>query len=337
MRPEKAARKARRTRTTSAMENGSAATTPEKVHQICDMGFTPSTTKMALRQNNGDVASTLDWLIANGAANEDELAPPKSSTSKKKKTAKEDSAPLPANEAPHCDLPSDRKRDRGGYSNTSDAEIAVTTEAVSIPAVGSTTAPSKSPKVSVVIPRQNPQASPSRNAVSGSTSSPTKRNLEAPRSKAKRRKTTLDQPEPSIDELPKEKKKRGRPKKELNPTESASEGQAENQETKPNDKNFAQDEVETKTMAAVQPATIMEESSREAIPSYSGQPTTSRPTEMQPAPTVEDINNGPSKSPRNPSNSAKAIETTQPRNKTPYRVGLSKRARIAPLLRTLKK
>jgi hypothetical protein len=39
-RPERVAKKTRRTRTTGEAETTSTATTPEKVRQICDMGFT---------------------------------------------------------------------------------------------------------------------------------------------------------------------------------------------------------------------------------------------------------------------------------------------------------
>lgn len=44
-RPERVAKKTRRTRTTGDVDTTSTATTPEKVRQICDMGFTPSTTR----------------------------------------------------------------------------------------------------------------------------------------------------------------------------------------------------------------------------------------------------------------------------------------------------
>ena len=44
-RPEAVAKKSRRTRTSGEAETTSTATTPEKVKQICDMGFTPTTTK----------------------------------------------------------------------------------------------------------------------------------------------------------------------------------------------------------------------------------------------------------------------------------------------------
>lgn len=44
-RPESVAKKTRRTRTMGEVDTTSTATTPEKVRQICDMGFTPMTTK----------------------------------------------------------------------------------------------------------------------------------------------------------------------------------------------------------------------------------------------------------------------------------------------------
>ena len=44
-RPEAAVKKARRTRTSGDAGTASTATTPEKVRQICDMGFTTSATK----------------------------------------------------------------------------------------------------------------------------------------------------------------------------------------------------------------------------------------------------------------------------------------------------
>jgi hypothetical protein len=94
-RPERVAKKTRRTRTTGEVETTSSATTPEKVRQICDMGFTLLSTQrgnflktralctslmvVALRQHNGDVTHTVNWLIANGIPAEDELVPPKSS------------------------------------------------------------------------------------------------------------------------------------------------------------------------------------------------------------------------------------------------------------------
>ncbi|KAF1951414.1 hypothetical protein CC80DRAFT_496029 [Byssothecium circinans] len=356
VRPEKAARKPRRTRTTSAMETGSATTTPEKVQQICDMGFTPSTTKIALRQNNGDMTSTLDWLIGNGAADEDELAPPKSSKLKKDKANKEYGTLSHVDEVSHNELADTGKRDaRVSFNTAAGTAITPAIENVSAPAADSVNeplvpTPSKSPKVSVVIPKLRAQTSTSNpnDALQAPTTSPRKRNMtEIPRSKAKRRKTALDQPEPSVDEAsavtlvtvqpPKEKRKRGRPKKETKSAESVSEEQIDNTHAESNGKGPALQEIQANGPAAAETATVTEQTSPETIPIPSEHHTASLPPKTTAIPAVDDMNKDKSQTPQKPSNSANPTPTTQTKGKNLYRVGLSKRARIAPLLRTLKK
>jgi hypothetical protein len=77
VRPEKANKNKRRKTTTAEATRSTVAvdsiTTPHKVRLICDMGFTPKSTGRALKQNNGDVTRTVEWLVSNGMG-EDELA-----------------------------------------------------------------------------------------------------------------------------------------------------------------------------------------------------------------------------------------------------------------------
>jgi hypothetical protein len=78
--PEKTAKMAKRRKTatvaaaTRSTQPVDKTATPEKIRQICDMGFTPTSTGRALKHHNGDVTQTIDWLINNGMG-EDELAP----------------------------------------------------------------------------------------------------------------------------------------------------------------------------------------------------------------------------------------------------------------------
>jgi hypothetical protein len=71
---EKAKRVSKRRKTTAAIGDANVITTPQKVQQICEMGFTPSTTAAALKRNNSDVTQTINWLVTNNI-NHDELAP----------------------------------------------------------------------------------------------------------------------------------------------------------------------------------------------------------------------------------------------------------------------
>lgn len=349
VRPEKAARKPRRSRTTGE-GHASSASTPEKVQQICNMGFTPSTTQKALKENNGDVTSTVDWLVANDVA-EDELAPMRLSELKPKKSKSKKDATRKLT-TPTNDTSTSETQDRGGSFGTSAGDDAgpgkgdeeIPTEA---PEDKPAVVPAKSPRVTVVIPKPRYQNTPQRTDVSDTiaVSSPKHELVDGTSRKAKRRKTTLDLPEPSLEgidadpiETPKEKRRgRGRPRKEPKSTESVSEEQHDDlqanttigtssvQQELPQQPNIltANTSVDVDTARASTPT-----------PSHSLSAPTSTPPLLN---TAALASKAPSKTPEKASKAAAANTLPLNKVKTPYRVGLSKRARIAPLLRTLKK
>jgi hypothetical protein len=177
----------------------------------------------------------------------------------------------------------------------------------------------KSPKVQVVIPSKSPKPDLSL------TSS----------KKAKRRKTTSDMPEADstldLSVLPQatpEKKKRGRPKKVSKadaPPEPVQEALPEIHHSQNNQADTA---LQTTEPNVITPATSISSEIHSAEDTQN-QPLPSAITPKDPAPP------GPT---RTPEQSTKpASRSPASKGKATYRVGLSKRARIAPLLRIVKK
>lgn len=234
VRPEKAKQASKRRKTTGAVGVTKRVTTPEKVQQICDMGFTPSTTKRALGRNDYDVTRTIEWLVTNGVG-EDEIAT--------HNTAQKPTPKATRNDHQVAGMDPDTiqviMRDLNDY-RWDEPAIAVANNAparaISIdegPNHPSKFAPrevveTKSPKVQVVISDKRIKT----------TSMQTLAPATASGKKAKRRKTTLDQPEQeSITELNyvpavvlEKKRGRGRPKKASNAVVLA-----EDLEEEPND------------------------------------------------------------------------------------------------------
>jgi hypothetical protein len=344
--PEKSKKMPKRRRTTGGKADEREHTTPQKVKQICDMGFTPSSTARALEQNNGDVTQTVDWLVNNGVG-EDELAPqstPRQSSKVQQQT-------------PAMDPETIQVIMRGLIQYRRDNPVTTHNVAATTVANSSTTQPQipdnkieqsttktnpetptmKSPKVQVMIPSKSPKAEVSR--LSSNTDSSKK--------KAKRRKTTLDQPEPDSTPLPtasvasktkvEKKRGRGRPKKPATTTVSAEVQHEDLQETAAQD---APSEHHKQILAAIDPNAAsgrvpegdveegvgaqLHESVVSDIKLRASTPATTRVAEVTPTRTPERSTKTGSRSPKS-------------KDKVAYRVGLSKRARIAPLLRTLKK
>ncbi|EAT77588.2 hypothetical protein SNOG_15045 [Parastagonospora nodorum SN15] len=324
VRPEKAAKGSKRRKTTNVAVTTSTAeyiTTPEKVRQICDMGFTPTSTGRALKQNNGDVTVTVEWLITNGLG-EDELA--SSNTPKRKPVSKRAKAvpatvvePPPEAQIPPPPESVDDSKLTAGIETPSKPIATMDTCAPTCEINPTSAAQQRSPKVQVVIPMKSP------NAKVASKQNP----LEPPSKKAKRRKTTSDLPDSeatlnttSIIEAAKEKKKgRGRPKKTANTVTSAALSQNVPEEPQLESENQADTVLQTIEPNAMNLATSMPEEAKD-------QP-------LAPVVTSKELHAS-----RTPEQTIKpSSRSPLSKGKTPYRVGLSKRARIAPLLRTLKK
>ncbi|KAF2797196.1 hypothetical protein K505DRAFT_372646 [Melanomma pulvis-pyrius CBS 109.77] len=335
IRPERASKRGiRRSKTTNGAEQDPS--TPQKVQRICDMGFTPGTTQRALKENHGNVSQTVDWLITNGAAvEEDELAPPRQSTSKpktkrnntKSNTSSHSVGPMKED----ATSPQDKDR-RTSFSGTAVADIShdsipkeCTTEIDLIdkpPQVPE----SKSPRVQVVI---HSKGSPNRTEVNEQQ---TKANIsqkidiiDAPTRKPKRRKTTLDQPEPIEEHVVtlttptmEKKRGRGRPRKEIIPPIS--------------NETILEDEEETQgePTSAETPISRGVDTQTKATTPHVTEPPTSTPTSKM---TTKESSGTPETLPKPTNGSHSPLN----KGKVPYRVGLSKRARIAPLLRVLKK
>ncbi|KAG9187013.1 hypothetical protein G6011_10121 [Alternaria panax] len=345
LRPEKAKKISKRRQTTAAVDS-SNVTTPEKVRQICDMGFTPTTTSGALKRNNGDVIQTIDWLVTNDVGH-DELAPP-SPPKAKPVMHKSDETPAIDSEAIQDimrNLNEYRRDDTQGIDHDV-VHVAVANETTIQPetAVGIAKPPVielRSPtKVQVVIPKKSP--------VTVSKQPPS--SAAASRTKAKRRKTTSDQPEsepiatdaaapedvlevvPEV--VPAKKKGRGRPKKTVPaapPKDSDPEPLEQTTQAKQAEEVLQTVESESNSPTARQGSkTASKETNQAKLADVTYSTTTNDailPSKPSPAAASE--------IPEPKTKHASASPATT--GKVPYRVGLSKRARIAPLLRIVKK
>ncbi|KAL1607852.1 hypothetical protein SLS60_002790 [Paraconiothyrium brasiliense] len=334
-RPERVAKKTRRTRTCGEVETTFTATTPEKVRQICDMGFTPSTTKKALRQHNGDVTHTVNWLIANGIPAEDELAPPKSSKTKDKKKSKRHGSikdmATDIHEGPTTGLPIESP------NSAIDASAAATVEDVLESAP--TTSIAKSPTiVKVVIPRTKKPTTPSKHTEHLTAPVVPLVGPEDTSAETAKQQEALNEPDILLDEpvvaakQPQKGKKRGRgrPRKEAKTIEST-------EQEPPVKRNKLDGLIDTEN-ARLEDKTSM--------PDEPGTPVVAEPTIDEHRVSDADNANLNSKvdhTTPEPAATEKKVKqmieapTSIGKGKTPYRVGLSKRARIAPLLRIVKK
>ncbi|CAI9634081.1 unnamed protein product [Alternaria burnsii] len=336
VRPEKVKKVSRRRQTTAAVD-ASNIKTPEKVRQICDMGFTPTTTSGALKRNNGDVIQTIDWLVTNNVGH-DELAPP-SPPKHKPVTNKSEEEPAMDSEAIQ-----DIMRDLNEYrrDDTQDAmqdtvHVAVANgttmhteiaDDIARPTVTELRSPTK---VQVVIPKKSPVATSKQTASSATTS----------KKKAKRRKTMSDQPEgeqtaanDTVPEAIPAKKTRGRPKKTA-PTVVPQEPNLEPME------QTTEMERHEEAVQTTEP---------EALPEIARQSSGAASKERKQSNSADTPDTMTANDPFLPSEPSPAAASATPELKTkpttaspattgkvPYRVGLSKRARIAPLLRIVKK
>jgi hypothetical protein len=345
LKPEKAKKVSRRRKTTTAVDDTSGITTPQKVQQICDMGFTPSTTGAALKRNNGDVTQTVNWLLTNNIGH-DELAP--QSPPKTKSTPKKD------DEMPVVDPETiqnimrnlnEYRRDDTQTPHTVQSTVAnnVTISsnysndavALSTTVLSSDGAPVTSPtKVQVVIPKRSPKTTATRASDS----------IDVSIKKPKRKKQTQEQPDPEpitepfvlpddIPEVIPAKKGPGRPKKATNTATSTK----------------VVTETLDQSMQAAEPDEVLQMIEPNVV---SGNVNMALESPAEEAQVLE-----PSESkttthdPNSPSKTSPAIASETPerstkptsaspsitKGKVPYRVGLSKRARIAPLLRIMKK
>ncbi|KAF1840673.1 uncharacterized protein K460DRAFT_321001 [Cucurbitaria berberidis CBS 394.84] len=344
VRPELAKRVSKRRKTTAVTSDASVITTPQKIQQICDMGFTPSTTERALEQNSGDVTQTVDWLVNNGIS-DDELAP--HNTPKKKLVSKVNhKTPSVDQDTIHVimrGLNEYRRPDPDGRQETVKSTLPTSDIIPEQPAnddinASKTDEPSKalqtkSPKVQVVIPKQGRKPDDAQTHGLGQT----------PSKKPKRRKTTLDQPEaePLVEEravpqaTSEKKRGRGRPKKVANTALSAdtiielpgkSIGREEHAEVPP---SVESNPVPPPTISAEIQLVVEPNGAQGSEPENQKKaPIAKSPPKTTPATAAS----------QTPERSTELVShSPNNKGKVPHRVGLSKRARITPLLRILKK
>ncbi|OAG12907.1 uncharacterized protein CC84DRAFT_1212393 [Paraphaeosphaeria sporulosa] len=328
-RPERFTKKTRRTRTTGEVDTTSSATTPEKVRQICDMGFTPLTTKKALRQHNGDVSHTIDWLIANGLSTEDNMGPEKPERSKNTRESKR------VEDTHH--VPTDMHYGQSAETRVQISNAAVDPSTIAIEEDVSesaciTSVRGSATAVRVVIPMKPTTLSKD---VEHQSIAPIDSDHVYDEETAKHQNMS-EPPELQSEQQgivvkePQKKKKRGRPRKEAKPIESITE-EPEAKTSKPDTAVIAPDEqLEDYTQKPDKPESP---APTEAVPNerQSSGANANRDTKIDQV-TLE-LQPPPEKKVKQTIESPSSIG----KGKTPYRVGLSKRARIAPLLRIVKK
>jgi hypothetical protein len=333
VRPEKAGKLPKRRKTTTAAGSKSTLvegiTTPQKVRQICDMGFAPSATERALTRNNGDVTQTVHWLIKNGT-DEDELAPgntPKRQPSSRARKSFEDAESVEHEAKAFADNQETdlvKVADAGGSMadhsiNEPDVAPDHSLSVTKLP-TKSRQMNSSSPQV-VIPPSKSPNVKSTPKADSFSTLS----------KKAKRRKTTSDVPEAGeahevfTEPVATAEKKKGRVRKKTATAVVLPDALQDVAE--------ARDEQPSEVLHTIEPKTptgdedVMDTSKQtstngdQALPS---DPVSKKVTATATSETPERV-------------VKPSTNTPVSRGKISYRVGLSKRQRIAPLLRTLKK
>jgi hypothetical protein len=292
----------------------------------------------ALRQHNGDVTHTVNWLIANGGTSEDELAPSKTSrpdSSKSDQHRRHERYILTA-----LVVERKSKQDSGVQDHPTEVKQGKTLESVveeptthasmdpqiildDVAQSAPTSAVTKSPTVvKVVIPRIKNTATPPRSDERQSTATTSVQPMDDPRETSGQSDVQLEAQPNTTSQLPKGKKRgRGRPKKENKQIESIEEGpppEDEIQEPMIPD----QDALPRETNNAGDPGDTGIDQVKKTVDAELHQDHTRTTPESPPGKKVKHANDAPS-----------SIN----KGKTPYRVGLSKRARIAPLLRIVKK
>lgn len=298
------------------------------------MGFTPSTSAKALEQNNGDVTRSVDWLITNQVA-DDELV--SSHTLQTSRNDVDQTLPNTDVNGYETDLKAGYQFDSHAMPIDLESGSNRTMTDVAIPSVVDVKSPAK---VQVVIPAKSPKAV-------GELDVP-----EIPRRKVKHGYTTLDQSkaaavDDTVTEAKAERKRgRGRPKKAAKTVSSIElrreevEGPAEqvrdipliaidgNARFTPTQPRAAEETAVANTFESYQAPDFATENTKSTI-------TTSRST-----PEPQKLPDRPEVEPITPERIKKPVAGEQVSNnksKVSYRVGLSKRTRIAPLLRVIKK
>lgn len=299
------------------------------------MGFTPSTSEMALRLNSGDVTQTVAWLITNRVA-DDELVSHTSQLSKASKNQAQVSFDTDTHHdalrVSHIDTKQTAATDIDAAAEVMNHDTASVEMDMNAPVID----PRSSAKVQVLIPTKSPKTT-----------------AETSQKKAKRRKTTPDQREPTATEnimngaKAEGKRGRGRPKKAAKApvlTDVIQDGDGDRPQEQArgspllsvdgNSQIPAQHQaIEQKNTAkSTKTSSILNTPQPEAATTVTA---TSRST---PEPQV--LPNRPEVEPITPERVKKPApkdQSSSNKSKVPYRVGLSKRARIAPLLRTMKR
>ncbi|KAJ4985574.1 hypothetical protein SVAN01_08951 [Stagonosporopsis vannaccii] len=331
VRPEKATKgekRAKSTPTTASLAD--SLSTPNRIRQICDIGFTPSTNAKMLQKNNGDVTQTVDWLITNRVG-DDELVPQTSQMSEVTRNRPTSFIDTPVHDDGFQESDFDVKQ-MGATDIDAVPELIephLTTAGTNI----ATSVEVKTPStVQVIIPAKSP-APTGEQAQKG----------------FKRRKTALDQPQPmspvdAVKSAKVEKKRgRGRPRKATKDPAST----APMQEGKDEGLKGQIKVCELSSATNMHPTVQRQEEDLETNTNRtnsghgfrsleSGDTAIARGRTPEPAflpdrPEVEPI------TPERVKKAAPREQLPSNRGKMGYRVGLSKRARIAPLLRTMKK
>ncbi|OAL50828.1 hypothetical protein IQ07DRAFT_439335 [Pyrenochaeta sp. DS3sAY3a] len=328
-------RGSKRRKTTCTTDNTVSLTTPQKVELICDMGFSPSTTSRALEQNDGEVTRTVDWLITNNLG-EDELA--SHHTSKRKRPSRKDKPGQVGDVKATPDLTYAQREDHRSATRSMlkspIEDVAKGATEVQGVANGNVSAiyPEehlKTPKVQVVIPKKSPYA------VDGAKSETREIAIE----RLEVGSTAIDAPglevsltKPvSVEGVREKKRSRGRPKKTMAtavPAVRVSEDLGRNLQdmhdgeqhhlTKLN--SVVSNEHSAPLLDLTAPNREQQDATKERIVPEEKPKLATTTTGKQDIPTKQLSDSPSSKS-----------------GKVPYRVGLSRRARIAPLLRVVKK
>lgn len=293
------------------------------------MGFTPSTSARALQKNNGDVTQTVDWLITNRVG-DDELVPRTLQMSKATR-----SQPTASIDTPVFDdllqeggpsvkqlatIDVDASPDVTG-TRTTNTRTDVATSVVDI----------RSPsKVQVIIPAKLP-VSTGEQAQKG----------------VKRRRTMPGNLEPmptlgAVESAKVEKKRgRGRPKKATKDSASmASMQQGEDEEPKKQNEDHDLSSAQDAHPTPVQDQEDVDKANTDSTSSGQGIKNLNITSTKWSTPEPALLPDRPEVEPITPERVKKVAPREQPssnRAKMTYRVGLSKRARIAPLLRTMRK
>jgi hypothetical protein len=309
------------------------------------MGFTPKTTQQALKENNNNVDQTIDWLLANGAL-DDELAPPRASKSRSKVKDGDTNA-----NAPHQaielarDVPSPPGKNRTMSLSVSadvntvhdDVTKATSTADATLTDKSPKSQKTRSPKVQIVISKSRGTQNQTR--VKEQTKADTSQKvdlLDAPNGKPKRRKTTLDQPWPVQENaatLPtpttEKKRGRGRPRKEVMPSTLSETIQEQDED------EAQEDSILQQTQPKVTPSVETSIAKETYKPAKDTTPHVTEPPYSIPSskPKPGEASHTPERLQKTATGSYSPLS----KGKVSYRVGLSKRARIAPLLRVMKK